>query len=113
MLIGGDDLSNDVITLGTCFHVFFNVCLHSCLFKLCADWQKSESSVDGEPQGNWRLNLNSRYALASSPSFSRKAPLKNLLAGLYNSVLFSKFLLQQEEDKGRLYSQHEYLALKS
>ena len=27
MLIGGDDISNDVITLGACFHAFFNVCL--------------------------------------------------------------------------------------
>ena len=26
MLIGGDDISNDIITLGT---LFFNVCLHS------------------------------------------------------------------------------------
>ncbi|CAH3155715.1 unnamed protein product, partial [Porites evermanni] len=24
MLIGGDDISNDVITLGACFHVFLN-----------------------------------------------------------------------------------------
>ena len=69
MLIGGDDISNDVTTLDTCFHVFSNVCLHLCSFPLRADWRKSESSVDGEPQGNWRLNL-----VASSPSFSRKAP---------------------------------------
>ena len=26
MLIGGDDISNDVITLGVCFHVFSNAC---------------------------------------------------------------------------------------
>ena len=32
MLIGVDDISNDVITLSACFHVFFNVCLHSRLF---------------------------------------------------------------------------------
>jgi len=32
MLIGGDDISNDVITLGACFHVFFNVSLHSRSF---------------------------------------------------------------------------------
>ena len=31
-LIGGDDISNDVITLGACFHVFFNVSLHSRSF---------------------------------------------------------------------------------
>ena len=32
MLIGGDDISNDVITLEVCFHVFFNVSLHSRSF---------------------------------------------------------------------------------
>ena len=73
MLIGGDDISNDVITLGACFHVFFNVCLHSRSFPLRADWRKSDSSVDGEPQGNWRWNSNSRDVVASSPSFSRPA----------------------------------------
>ena len=73
MLIGGDDISSDVITLGTCFHVFFNLCLHSHLFPLRADWRKSDSSVDGEPQRNWRWNLNSRDVVVSSPSFSRPA----------------------------------------
>ena len=42
MLIGGDDISNDVITLGRCF---------SRSFPLCAYWRKSDSSVEGEPQG--------------------------------------------------------------
>ena len=32
MQIGGDDISNDVITLEACFHVFFNVSLHSRSF---------------------------------------------------------------------------------
>ena len=72
MLIGGDDISSDVITLGTCFHVFFNLCLHSHLFPLRADWRKSDSSVDGEPQGNWRWNSNSRDVATGSPSFSRR-----------------------------------------
>ena len=49
MLIAGDDISYEVITLGTCF---FNVCLHSHSFPLHADWRKSDSSVDTEPQGN-------------------------------------------------------------
>ena len=69
MLIGGDDISNDVITLATCF---FNVCLRSRSFPLHADWRKSDSSVDREPQGNWSWNSNSRYVFASSPSFSRR-----------------------------------------
>ena len=73
MLIGGDDISNDVITLGACLHVFFNVCFHSPSFLLCADCQKSNSLVDREPQGNWRQNSNSRDIVASSPSFSHPA----------------------------------------
>ena len=70
MLIGGDDISNDVITLGTCFSMFV---LHSRSFPLHADWRKSDSSVDGEPQGNWRRNSNSGDVVASSPTFSRPA----------------------------------------
>ena len=27
MLIGGDDISNDVITLGTCFSMFVYICV--------------------------------------------------------------------------------------
>ena len=65
MLIGGDYISNDVITLGVCLHVFFNVCFHSPSFLLCADWQKSNSLVDREPQGKWRQNSNSRDIVAS------------------------------------------------
>ena len=70
MLIGRDDISKDVITLGACLHVFFNVCSHSCWFPLCADWWKSDSSVDVEPLGNWRQNLNFRdiHVVVSSPS---------------------------------------------
>ena len=84
MLIGGDDISNDVITLGTCLHVFFNVCLHSRSFPLLANWRKSDSFVDGESQGNWRWNSNFRDVVASSPSFSpprRQSAPQTLLAG--------------------------------
>ena len=70
MLIDGDDISNDVITL---WHVFFSVCSHSRSFPLCADWWKSDTLVNREPQGNWRWNLNSRDVVASSPSFSHPA----------------------------------------
>ena len=44
-----------------------------CLFPLCADWRKSDSSVVGERQGNWRWNSDSRDVVVSSPSFSRPA----------------------------------------
>ena len=49
MLIGGDDISNEVITLGACR---VDVCLHSHSFPLSSDWRKYKSTVDGEPQGN-------------------------------------------------------------
>ena len=61
-LTGGDDISNDVITLDTC--------LHSHSFPLHTDWRNSDSSVDREPQGNWNRNSNSRHVVASYPSFS-------------------------------------------
>ena len=48
-----------------------NVCVHSCSFPLRANWRKSSSSVDGEPQRNWRRNLISRDVVASFLSFSR------------------------------------------
>ena len=68
MLIGGDDISNDVI-----------VCLHSHSLTLHADWQKSDSLVDEELQGSWRWNSNSKDIVASSPSFSCLS--ESLLAG--------------------------------
>ena len=73
MLIGRDDTSNDVITIGACFHLFFNVCLRSRSSPLRADWRTFGSPVDGEPLGNWRRNSYSRNVVASSASFSRPA----------------------------------------
>ena len=60
MLIGGYDITKDVITPGTCF---------STSVYIRAYWRKSDRSVDREPQGNWRWNSNSRDVVASSPSF--------------------------------------------
>ena len=54
MLVGGDDISNDVSSI---FHMVFNVCLHAHVFPLCADWWKSESSVDVVPQGNFEAKF--------------------------------------------------------
>ena len=52
-LIGRDEISNDIITLGTSY---LNVCLNLHSFQLHADWRKSDSSVNGELQGNCRWN---------------------------------------------------------
>ena len=46
------------------FHMFFNVCIHSSSFLLCADWWKSDSSADKEPLENWRQNSNSKDVVA-------------------------------------------------
>ena len=68
MLIGGDDISKNVITLATCFSMFVYSCVHF-RFALIGT-QKSDSSVYGEPQEKWRWNSNSRDIVASSPPFS-------------------------------------------
>ena len=69
MLIGRDDISNDVIALGTCFSMFIYILAHC--FLLFADSWKSDSSVDREPQGNWRsVEFKFQTRSASSPSFS-------------------------------------------
>ena len=77
---------NDVITLGTCF---------SRSFPLRVDWQKFDSSVEGEPQGNWKRNSNSRDVVASSPSFSRppaRAPLRACSVLVSNSLQYVIFI---------------------
>ena len=84
--IGRDDISNDVITLGVCFHVFFNFFfLHLHSFQLHTERQKSDSSVDREPPGN----SNSRDMVASSSPFP--APLtespRELARRLLNSEI--------------------------
>ena len=66
------------------------VCLHSRSFSLPADWRKSDSSVDGEPQGNHRWNSNSRDVVASSPSFFRpvaRTPRRACSQASYPSAL--------------------------
>jgi len=65
MVIGGDDISNEHIILN--WHVFFNGCLHSCSFPLCADWWKSDSSVSGEPRENWRWNSSCKLSFLFLP----------------------------------------------
>ena len=54
--------------------MIFNVCLHLRLFPLCADGQKSESSVDGEKKGNWRWNSNSGDVVATLLPFPTLQP---------------------------------------
>ena len=90
MLIGGYDINNDVITLGPLSMFVYILLLFLLLFLLFADWEKSDSSVDGEPQGSWRWNSNSRDVIASSPWFSRpaaRAPRRACSRAMPNSIL--------------------------
>ena len=50
MLIGGDDISYVVNTLGSCFHMFFIVCLHLHSFKLSFALIKGNLTA----QSRWR-----------------------------------------------------------
>ena len=76
--------------------MFFNFCLYSPSFPLRSDWRKSDSLVDGEPQGNWKWNSNFREC---KPSFvfppGRKSGSESLLAGYVNITLesYSRWLL--------------------
>ena len=51
MLIGGDDISNDVITLGACFHVFFNVCLIHARFRFTLIGGNLTAQLTGSHRG--------------------------------------------------------------
>ena len=66
MLISGDNTSNGIITLDTCFSMFVYIRarFHFALIG-------GNLTVDGE--GNWRRNSKSRNVFASSPSFSHPA----------------------------------------
>ena len=73
MLIGGDDISNDVITLGACFAMFVYIPARFC-FVLIGGF---DSLVDEEPQGNWRWNSNSSLvaiALLPFPALPPECP---------------------------------------
>ena len=87
MLIDGDDISIDVITLGKCFSMFVYICAPFC-FPIWADWRKSDSSVHREPQGNCKWNSNSRDIVASSPSFPCPAAkaLRRACSGLQRDL---------------------------
>ena len=70
MLIGGDDISNDVITLGMCFSMFVYIRTGLICFALIGRNLTAQLTWS---HGNWRWNSNSRDIVASSPSFSRAA----------------------------------------
>ena len=52
MLIGGDDISNGAITLGTCFSMFVYICIRFCFMligrNLKAPLTESHRRIGGE-----------------------------------------------------------------
>ena len=72
MMIGGDDICNDVITLGTCFSMFVYIRARFGFELLSSNLTAQSKGATGEMEvGRW--NSNSRDVVASSASFSRSA----------------------------------------
>ena len=69
MLIGGDDISNDAITLGTCF--LFTIALFSASRWLLEIWQLSRRGATGELEVEFKFQ---RRSCKQAPFFSRPAP---------------------------------------
>ena len=82
MLIRGDDISNDIITLGTCFSMF--VYIHARFRFGLTDWRKSDSSVDGEPQVEFKFQRRSCQLSFLFPPRRQSTP-ESLLAGFMKS----------------------------
>ena len=66
MLIGRDDISNDVITLGTCFSIFVYIRVR---FRFALIGGNLTAQSTGAT-GNWRWNSNFRGVVEGSPTFS-------------------------------------------
>ena len=70
MLIGGNDIMKDVITLGTSFLVFVYICTH---FHIVLIGGNMTAKSTGSHRRNLRWNSDPRDVVASSSSFSSPA----------------------------------------
>ena len=82
MLIGRDDISNDVITLGTCFSIFVYICVR---FRFALIGGNLTAQSKGAT-GNWRWNSNFRGVVEGSLTFSR--PVARAPGDLARRLLF-------------------------
>ena len=80
MLIGGDDISYDFITLGTCFSMF--VYIRACFrFALMAEiWQLSQQGATVELEAEFKFQRHSCKLSFLFPPHRQSAP-ESLLAG--------------------------------
>ena len=81
MLIGGDDISNNILTLSTCLSMF--VYIRTCFCFALIIWWKSDSSVDGSATGGLEVEFKFQSALKVSFLFPShcQSTLESLLAG--------------------------------
>ena len=84
MLIGRDDISNDVITLGTCFSIFVYI---SVRFRFALIGGNLTAQSTGAT-GNWRWNLNFRGVVEGLLPFPAPPPERpeSLLAGYFSVI---------------------------
>ena len=76
MLTGGDDISNDVITIGTCFSIFlYNFAVFSASHWLAEIWQLSRRGATGKLEVEFKFQ-----ALVPFPARRQSAP-EGFLAG--------------------------------
>ena len=88
MLIGRDDISNDIITLGMCFSMFVYICAR---FHFALIGRNLTAQLTGRHRAHWKWNSNYRDIVASSPSFSHpiaRVPLRELTHRLLDDKIF-------------------------
>ena len=80
MLIGGDDISNDVITLALFFQCLFTFTLVSTPLSLAEIWQLSWQGASGELEVEFKFQRHS-CKLSFLPLPCRQSTLESLLTG--------------------------------
>ena len=80
MLIGGDDMGNDVITLGTCFSMFVYICTRFHVVLIGGNLTAQLKGSQGEFEVEFKFQRNSRKLSFLFPPRRPSAP-ESLLAG--------------------------------
>ena len=86
MLIGGDDISNDVITFGTCFQCLFTFALISASRWLAEIWQYSRRGAAGEMEVEFKFQRRSCKLSLLFPPRHQSTP--DTLLASYRSLNF-------------------------
>ena len=75
MLVGGDEVGDDVITLGMCFQCLFTFAFVSALRRLVKIWQLSRQGAIGELDVEFKFQrLSCKLSFLSLPLTSARAP---------------------------------------